>query len=83
MRTSVISKRPKRITSDISELHKKLETKLEKENAYAGLAQAFNSLGDFEEALKYFQLHLDIAKETGDVYGEENLTVTWGLCITL
>ena len=38
--------------------------------AYCNLGNAYDSLGDFKQAIDYYMLHLTIAKEVGDRAGE-------------
>ena len=38
--------------------------------SYCNLGIAYNSLGQFKTAIKYYQRHLEIAKEVGDKIGE-------------
>ena len=42
----------------------------EKEGAYGNLGNAYQALGDYQEAIRYHEKHLKIAKEIGDRAGE-------------
>ena len=43
---------------------------MKKEGAYGNLGNAFRSLGDFQKAIEYHSLCLQIAKEVGEKSGE-------------
>ena len=49
---------------------KELGDRAEEGGAYCNLGNAYQSLGDFKQAIKYHNQHLSIAKELGDKAGE-------------
>ena len=64
-----------RILQDIAEQKKRLaiaqinKNTAEKAVAYYNLGKAYDSLGDFHQAIEYLKLYLSIAKEVGDRAG--------------